>query len=655
MKLKKLVLENFQGIRSLEFEPNGNDASVYGTNGSGKTTVYNALTWLLFDKASTGEKGFSPKTKDENGEDFHNRSNIVEGAFILDDGTIITLRKELKELWIKKRDSKTETFSGNTTDYRIDGVPTTKSQYDLRLTEICPSEKTQILTQPEYFPETMTSTERRKLLIEVCGDVTEFEVINSSPELKKITQYLLKPGTSGQFYTVEEFQKIAAAKKKEIDLQVKHLPARIDEAAKAVPDIRGFKEDEIKSTIEALQAEKESLLVEKANISQSEAEQINRRRLSEIQTAIAEGRVRFNENKNAELSDKRQNLAKLKSDRQQLSYKLQETRENIAYTTKKLESLKNRRELLSEKYRTIKESVWNGDSICSACGQALPADSVEEDKAKFNLHKSDVMEQIRATIESECSKVIIAEFEEKIQNSKAAEISTSEYIKCLDDEINIKADQIRPKEQEHYEETTEFATYTAQVAQIQEEIKNGSVDTNESKRALQAKIEGVQALIDKEQRKLLLIENAVDQQKRIEELEADEKRLNKEYEFISHGLHLCDEFDKAQAAMLGDKVNDKFTSVKFRLFIVQINGDLKKDCEVMIPTENGLVPFSTANNAARINAGLEIIDCLSKHWGVSMPVFIDNSESVVKLKKIGSQVIRLVVSEADEKLRMEID
>ena len=91
------------------------------------------------------------------------------------------------------------------------------------------------------------------------------------------------------------------------------------------------------------------------------------------------------------------------------------------------------------------------------------------------------------------------------------------------------------------------------------------------------------------------------------------------------------------------------------MFVEQINGGIKEDCEVLIPTDNGLVPFSTANNAARINAGLEIIDTLSRHWGITMPIFIDNAESVVRLKKISAQVIRLLVSGEDNTLRVEIN
>ncbi len=114
-------------------------------------------------------------------------------------------------------------------------------------------------------------------------------------------------------------------------------------------------------------------------------------------------------------------------------------------------------------------------------------------------------------------------------------------------------------------------------------------------------------------------------------------------------------FTKTKVRMLTERINGKFKNVRFRLFVEQINGGVKDDCEVMIPTEDGnLVPFTFANNAARINAGLEIINTLSHHWGIEMPVFIDNAESVTKLLQMDTQVIRLVVSEPDKELRLGI-
>ena len=58
-----------------------------------------------------------------------------------------------------------------------------------------------------------------------------------------------------------------------------------------------------------------------------------------------------------------------------------------------------------------------------------------------------------------------------------------------------------------------------------------------------------------------------------------------------------------------------------------------------------MVPYKMANNASRINAGIEIIDILSEHFGIRMPIFVDNAESVTRITSTDNQLIRLVVDE----------
>ena len=59
------------------------------------------------------------------------------------------------------------------------------------------------------------------------------------------------------------------------------------------------------------------------------------------------------------------------------------------------------------------------------------------------------------------------------------------------------------------------------------------------------------------------------------------------------------------------------------------------------------------NNAARINVGLDIINTLSEHYGITAPIFIDNAEAVTSLIQTAGQQIRLIVSEKDKQLRVE--
>lgn len=63
MELLTLSLENFQGLKHEEIQLDGHSASIYGRNASGKTTIFNAITWLLFGKPSTWAKNWDPRQR----------------------------------------------------------------------------------------------------------------------------------------------------------------------------------------------------------------------------------------------------------------------------------------------------------------------------------------------------------------------------------------------------------------------------------------------------------------------------------------------------------------------------------------------------------------------------------------------------------------
>ena len=131
---------------------------------------------------------------------------------------------------------------------------------------------------------------------------------------------------------------------------------------------------------------------------------------------------------------------------------------------------------------------------------------------------------------------------------------------------------------------------------------------------------------------------------RINELKDKEKTLAKKYEEQQYVLYLCDEYTKAYTSLIQDNVNSLFEYVSFKLFDTQVNGSIVETAEV---TVNG-VPYSDVNNAGKINAGLDVINTLSKSLDKQVPIFIDNAESVNELRKTKAQTVELIVSEDKE-------
>ena len=136
--------------------------------------------------------------------------------------------------------------------------------------------------------------------------------------------------------------------------------------------------------------------------------------------------------------------------------------------------------------------------------------------------------------------------------------------------------------------------------------------------------------------------------KRIQELKEDARNASEVLEGIDSMLFAIEEFVRYKARFVEESINDLFRVASFRLFREQANGGLEERCDA----QYGGVPFLGLNNGRKVNVGIDIINALSRHYGVLVPLFVDNAEAVTQLEASDTQVIRLVVSESDKELRM---
>ena len=246
MILKTLKLENFAGVSDLTIDFDSTSTFIYGDNGTGETTVFNAFTWLLTGKASTGAANFTPKT-----EGTHGLDHSVFASLILAGGEV-TLKKTFHEVYKKKRGAAKEEFAGHATDYYIDGVLTKEKDFTRFIEEhIGTPDIIKELSLPEYFSEGESWQNRRQTLLNICGDVTDDDVIASDLELSELLPEILN-GRS-----VDDYIKIVTAEMKDLNKQIDAIPTRIDEANKAIPEIT------IPNTRKDLTAERTCLVTER--------------------------------------------------------------------------------------------------------------------------------------------------------------------------------------------------------------------------------------------------------------------------------------------------------------------------------------------------------------------------------------------------------
>lgn len=652
MKLKTLKLTNFEGIKSLEINADGKSLSIYGDNGTGKTTIADAQAWLLFDKDSGLTPNFLPKPRNTDGEEMHNVDTEVEGTYILEDSVEITFRKVFAESWKKRRGSTEATFSGHTISYYIDGVPKKETEYNAYLESIADIRMLMLLSMPQYFAEILDIKKRRELLMSLAGNIDDFDIINANEDLKPLMHLMLKPGATANWYDMAEFIQIEKAAEKKANADLNDIPGRIDEATRSMSGVTENHVDEVKKELGRLNAKKVALQLE-ATANESQMTQSLKADIAAKTAKLEEKRAEYLRKSTEDNAEIRKKVGELYDKYMEQMNAAKAARQDHNDKLAAVERLRVARNELLQQWQEVSASQWNGDTICPTCGQPIPKDKIEEAKAQFNENKSVKLEILNKE-GKKCSKELIAtmEAEAEVLNSKAVSAEAAA------NKTSIEREKLKAliKDVPPFESTDTYA-----------EIKR-DIDTT------QAQIDALQdckdAKIAEKKAEIAEIENQICElnievakfdadcriRERIKELEVQEKACAETYAKARQGLDLAELFGQKKAEMLTDKINAHFDDVRFRLFKVQINGGIADDCEVMALTSAGYIPYSTANNAARINAGLEIIKGFAKvNENTSMPVFVDNAESVTKLKDDGLQIIRLVVSEQDKVLRIETE
>lgn len=650
MKILSLTLENFRGIKDLTVNFDGKDADVYGANGTGKTTIANAICWLLIDRPATEEADFDPKTTGAHGLQ-HKASIDVE----LPDGQRITFAKEFYEKWTRKRGSEAEEFTGNITDYYVDGVKSKKKEYTEALEAGCgiDLERVKMLMVLGYFADTMKTDEKRRILFEMAGDFAYMDVIAANEELEGIEDFLLMPGTSDKNYTVEQWRKIAAEQRSKLNKDLELLPARIDEASKNIAENVEDMEA-LNAELNRLEEKKSSIEEQKRRLNTEDGQQeATRAAIAGLEVDLAKQRAAYIEQSasaNRELNADIDHMNDVKRD---VSDKLDNLKRKHQNNIEQLKRMQEQRKALMEEYAEVAARQWDaGAEICPTCHQQLPSEQVEELRAAFNEEKSAEKEDINHRGQ-ECSKDKIDALTAEI-DIQAADITAMENtVKEMEDRIgSLKAIITTPPP---FEETEECKEITSRMEELRDRQRLGQSAADGTANAYDRDIQTVRDEIASVNMRIAKAKASEDSRKRVGELRQELKQAAEQIENLEYGIHLCEEFVRIKARMVTDSINEHFKFVRFVLFRDQINGGLREICEPTIRNKDGeWVEYRSVNYAAQVNAKLDIVTTLSKHYGVHLPIIMDQGESVSTPLNVDTQLIRLIVSAEDQVIRVEL-
>ena len=652
MILEKLKMVNFEGIKNFELDTEGRSAGIYGDNGTGKTTVADAYAYLLFGTDSRQSPNFTPKPRDSQGDEIHGLSTETEGTFRLDNGTRVTLKKVFAENWKKKRGSTEAVFSGHTVSYYIDGAPKKEKEYLEFLCSIAELKTLMLLSVPTYFTEILDVRKRREMLMDLAGDIDDTEVIESFGELRELLQLTLKPGSESERYTMEEFVKISRSGAAKAQKDLEDIPGRIDEQTRSLSEVT---EEELEKTRTAAQSAQEQKKMLLAGTDQADSALLSgiRAQIAQRVTELEELRaahLRKNSSQNESISKQ---IDDLTSERYVLAEELSAARQRLYSLRTELGRLRESRSELYMQYQEVSASQWAGDTVCPACRRPIPEEQLIAVRAEFNEHKSRRLTQINEKGRSTCSK-------EMIEAKELETAEAQEAVEKLEHRMQEKLDRSEElrnalKVPEPFELTEDSRELRKILDELREREKALYSDAAQRERELSRRAEELDVQVAAYTRLSALAAADERAKARIVQLKDLEKQYARAYAQYRKNLDLAELFTRRKAELMTERINANFQDVRFRLFRVQINGGITDDCEVLALTGSGHIPYSTANNAAKINAQLSVISSFGRILGLRMPVFADNAESVTVLDKKDLQVIRLVVSEKDKSLRTETE
>lgn len=675
ISIERLTLTNFKCFRSKEITFDSDVTTIKGRNGVGKTTIADAILWCLFGKNSEGKSDFDLKTHDVNGKVIPNLDHSVEmelhiytPATMVTDGReydkeqyiTITLKRTLKETWIKKRGSEELVFKNNTTEYLINGDDTKAADYKKYIAQLVDEEVFKAITSPTYFPSLKWQVQREFL--------TKMVDMSDVAPTKEELESALSEIAPNQ--TLIDYRKHLSYQIKGIKDKLDRIPIRLEEQNKALPEQLDwesltFELDKAKKELD--EVDKKILTIKSGNSDDVKRSEI-RDEIKKVQFELDAIEVQVRAFVRSEQSSKDDKVA-------ELSRKFNELLNNqkdIELATQSLEKMKARCDETLEKCEKDAQDIrteWAHNNsrkfvfhenykVCPRCGQYLPEDQIEEKrkKAEENLNADKARIKTELTEKAEKVKVLRADAEKQIEDLKTKNEELEKNLAEVKEAINnvfsekAKAEKVVVKTIEQcLEEDEGYQQLLKKKDELQQKLET-STTSEEDKKTLEELVVRKCVLnegIDTINRQLATRDQRLKILALIDGINEEQKDLVRQLSELERKEDVARKYQDRQNAILEERINEHFKLVQWKMFRTVNNGGDPFDepyCECYV---DGVAYHDGLNQAARLNAGLDIIRTLCKHYNVSAPIVIDNSESNLDILQTESQQIRLEVFNSD--------
>lgn len=634
MFLRRLNIQNFKGYkdRVIEFD---NKTCIKGQNGSGKTTIADAVMWVLFNKDSSGASTFDIRPKDDSGNNIDFIEIKVETVWDID-GKEVTFVKTQKQKWVTKRGYEEQTFQGNENLYEINTIPKSEKEFKTYIELIIPEEVFRFVSNTNAFMA-QKPADRRKTLFKLVSDMTDIDVVATDSKFQTLV------GQLDQF-TSEEILSRDKKALLEYRKKLEEIPSRIDEVSKTIVSM------DYSAYEEALPKLREKLALVEDNISDASI-------YNQVNTLKAEV-SKFK----GMLQDIEYNVkSKIEIQHKEVQRKLFTTEQTIKDFNSSIVTSQNQMDKLrgliesneiylkklgenytSEKTRVMPDNV----NICPVCHQEYPVNMKNDMEAALNAEKEKKLSQINQEGKSvsdsiKSYKAQLAEHEKKIADFKAEIEQLNSMKQAQANELATLPLEANLSDNSEYDAVQEsLINAELNLESIQNLLKDADTRKQaviEEKKVIQAEIDTVNSVLSGKQ-------TVASAKARVEELKAEQRKLSQDIANVEKEVYLLEEFNKVKVNLLSEKINSSFSIIKWKLFERQINGGYNPVCEPMI---NGKSYSSALNSGHKILAELDIIQALQRIYEVSVPVFLDNAERIndFNIPDMDCQLVTLSVTD----------
>lgn len=637
--LKDLKINNFKGIKekSIDFSLK---TKIFGRNGAGKSTIFDAMLWLLFGKDSSGSAKFNVRPQDENGVDIDNLVISVTGTFEID-GKETVIEKTQSQKWVKERGAEVKTFKGNENKYIVNTIPKSEKEFKSWLNDIVSEDVFKFVSNLNAFMS-QDAKERRKTLFKLVSSITDIEVAGSSKEFEPLLEDLNQ-------FTIEEIMIRAKSILKNLNDKLKDIAPRIDEVNKSMSDVDVAELELLKNSLNEQLSEiekqesEEDLKMEEFNKVSDEVMKV-KMDMSEAERKANEVYVSASRDHERKLSELVSQIESTRTSFNNDIYRLTQLEHVAGEYRKQLDELRG-------KYKAEKELEFDDSSlICPVCNQTYTSDKQEELKAKFEADKKSKMDSINYQGKSVSDR--IKDKDNEINTCKVGisdlEVKLSELNKSLED-ANAEMLPSKPN-------MAENAEYTSLNEKLQslEITRSSMTNSADYRNQLKIKRKGLNEELAGVQKKIDSADNT-EKENRIEELKAEQKQLSQQIADQEKIVFMIEKLDRKKVEHLTEAINKHFQVVKWRFYEPQINGGWNPVCDALV---DGKSYFNGLNSGHKMLAELDILSALQKIYDVSTPVFVDNAErlssNTLDLIELDSQIITLTVSE-DKNMKVEVE